>query len=64
VLSPGSSTHSRCPCHNNDADCVKLNDPATFVSMTLMFFLIAALASWAPAWRAARLDPTAALREE
>jgi len=43
---------------------VKPTDPATFISMALIFFLIAAMASWLPAWRAASLDPTAALREE
>jgi putative ABC transport system permease protein len=43
---------------------VKSSDPATFVTMALFFFLIAAMASWLPAWRAASLDPTAALREE
>lgn len=43
---------------------VKATDPATFAAMTLLFFLIAAVASWAPARRAAGLDPMAALREE
>jgi len=43
---------------------VKATDPATFVSMAALFFIIAALASWLPARRAAGLDPTAALREE
>jgi len=43
---------------------VKPSDPATFVTMALFFFLIATMASWLPAWRAASLDPTAALREE
>jgi putative ABC transport system permease protein len=43
---------------------VKATDPATFVTMAIVFFLIAAVASWLPAWRAASLDPTAALREE
>jgi ABC-type lipoprotein release transport system permease subunit len=32
--------------------------------MAVLFFLIAALASWLPARRAARLHPTEALREE
>jgi putative ABC transport system permease protein len=39
-------------------------DPATFVAMAALFFLIAAIASWLPARRAAALDPTTALREE
>ena len=43
---------------------VKPTDPATFVSMAVLFFVIAAIASWLPARRAAGLDPTAALREE
>jgi len=43
---------------------VKPSDPSTFVTMALIFFLIATTASWLPAWRAASLDPTAALREE
>lgn len=43
---------------------VKATDPATFVTMVIVFFVIAAGASWAPAWRAARLDPNAALREQ
>ncbi|HXM40279.1 MAG TPA: ABC transporter permease [Bryobacteraceae bacterium] len=43
---------------------VRATDPATFVSMAVLFFAIAAVASWLPARRAAGLDPTAALREE
>jgi putative ABC transport system permease protein len=43
---------------------VKPTDPATFVSMTFVFLAISALASYLPARRAARLDPTTALREE
>jgi putative ABC transport system permease protein len=43
---------------------VKPTDPATFASMAVLFFAIAAVASWLPARRAAALDPTAALREE
>ena len=43
---------------------VKATDPATFATMTVVFFAIAAMASWLPAWRAASLDPTAALRAE
>jgi putative ABC transport system permease protein len=39
-------------------------DPLTFVTITVVFFAIAALASWIPAYRAAALDPSAALREE
>jgi putative ABC transport system permease protein len=43
---------------------VKATDPITFASMAVVFFAIAAIASWLPARRAAGLDPTAALREE
>jgi predicted permease len=42
---------------------VKPTDPATFATMAVLFFVIAALASWLPARRAANLDPNAALRE-
>ena len=43
---------------------VKATDPPTFAAMAVVFALIAAAASWFPARRAARLDPTQALREE
>jgi len=43
---------------------VRATDPATFAVMAVLFFLIVVAASWVPARRAARLDPTAALREE
>ena len=43
---------------------VRPTDPATFAAMAVLFFLIAAAASWLPARRAAGLDPTAALRED
>ena len=43
---------------------VKPSDPTTFGAIAVVFFAIAALASWLPAWRAASLDPTVALREE
>jgi putative ABC transport system permease protein len=39
-------------------------DPATFVTMSIIFLTIAAVACWVPARRAASLDPAAALREE
>lgn len=42
---------------------VRPTDPTTFVAVALVFFSIAGIASWLPARRAARLDPTAALRE-
>lgn len=43
---------------------VKATDVLTFGAMAGLFVAIAALASWLPARRAARLDPTIALREE
>lgn len=43
---------------------VKPTDPATFATITFFFLLMATLASWVPARRAASLDPTAALRDE
>lgn len=43
---------------------VKPTDPATFVSVALLFLFIAVVASWLPARRAAGLDPTEALRDE
>src|SRR5262249_3278809 len=39
-------------------------DPTTFILMTALFFIVAALASWLPARRAARLSPSVALRDE
>ena len=42
----------------------KPTDPISFVAMAVLFFLIALLATWIPARRAARLDPSIALREE
>jgi predicted permease len=43
---------------------IKATDPLTFVTMAAVFLLIAATSSWLPAWRAAGLDPTAALRDD
>jgi len=43
---------------------VRPTDPMTFVSITVLFFAIASVACWLPAYRASRLDPTAALKEE
>jgi ABC-type lipoprotein release transport system permease subunit len=43
---------------------IKPTDPVTFAAMAALFFLIAAVATWMPARRAAGLDPSAALREE
>jgi putative ABC transport system permease protein len=43
---------------------VSATDPATFAAIVVLFFVIAAVASWLPARRAAGLEPTIALREE
>jgi len=43
---------------------VKATDPATYAAMVVLFLMIAAMAAWMPARRAAALDPTEALREE
>jgi predicted permease len=43
---------------------VKATDPLTFVTMAVLFAVIAALASWVPAWRASNMDPVVALRNE
>lgn len=43
---------------------VRATDPVTFIAMALLFFLIAALASWFPAWRASAVDPNQALRQQ
>ncbi|MFN2566487.1 MAG: ABC transporter permease, partial [Gemmatimonadaceae bacterium] len=43
---------------------VGATDPATFGAIVVLFFVIAAVASWLPARRAAGLEPTIALREE
>jgi putative ABC transport system permease protein len=43
---------------------VTSSDPVTFVAITLLFLVIVVMASWLPAWRAARLEPSVALRED
>jgi putative ABC transport system permease protein len=43
---------------------ITATDPWTFAAVILLFFLVAAVACWVPARRAAALDPTVALREE
>ena len=43
---------------------IKPTDPLTFAAMAALFLLIAILANWPPARRAAALDPSSALRDE
>jgi len=43
---------------------VSPTDPPTFAAIVLLFVVIAIVASWIPAHRAARLDPMVALRED
>jgi ABC-type antimicrobial peptide transport system permease subunit len=43
---------------------VKANDPVTLTSAALALTIAAAAAAFLPAWRAARLDPMRALRNE
>src|SRR5688572_18560259 len=43
---------------------VSPTDPATFAAMAIFFTLIAAIAAWIPARRAAGLNPNVALRDE
>ena len=43
---------------------VTATDPATFASIAMLFMLVAAVACWLPARRAAKLNPVTALRDE
>jgi putative ABC transport system permease protein len=43
---------------------VRPTDPLTFLSIAVLFLVIAGVSSWLPARRAAALDPNVALREE
>jgi putative ABC transport system permease protein len=43
---------------------VSSTDPTTFAAVSVLLLGVAALASWAPARRAARVDPMVSLRAE
>ena len=43
---------------------VGATDPVTFAGVAGALVTIALLATWAPAWRATRVDPVIALRNE
>lgn len=43
---------------------VSVTDPAIFTGVSLGLVVVALIAMWVPAWRATRVDPTQALRQE
>jgi len=43
---------------------VSASDPATLGAATVVLLAVALLAGWVPAYRASRIDPISALRQE
>jgi putative ABC transport system permease protein len=43
---------------------IQPQDPLTFVAMPMLVLAVSAFACWLPAWRTARMNPMAALRQE
>ena len=43
---------------------VSARDPVTFVVVPTLFLVVAVVASWAPAWRATKVDPVRTLRAD
>ena len=59
VLSAWASQLMRGMLHD-----VRPGDPATFVAVAALLSIVAAVASFVPAWRAARVDPVVVLKGE
>jgi putative ABC transport system permease protein len=43
---------------------VRPNDPLVYLAVAVLLGVVALVASYIPAWRASRIDPLAALRQE